>query len=50
MDVDSNGFLSLIEYLTWRYKKEIRHVAEAPQGDNEEAMRKAQVSLSFCFN
>eukprot|EP01108_Squamamoeba_japonica_P000912 TRINITY_DN133_c0_g1_i4.p1 TRINITY_DN133_c0_g1~~TRINITY_DN133_c0_g1_i4.p1 ORF type:complete len:364 (-),score=203.97 TRINITY_DN133_c0_g1_i4:125-1165(-) len=45
MDVDQNGNMSLIEYLTWKYDKELKHVADAPQGDNQDALAKAQAKM-----
>jgi len=45
IDQDSNGKMSLIEYLVWKYKKGVKETAEAPQGDNTEAIRKAQEAL-----
>jgi len=45
IDHDSNGKMSAIEYLVWKYKKGVRETVEAPQGDNTEAIRKAQQAL-----
>mmetsp|Transcript_10104 Transcript_10104/g.16964 ORF Transcript_10104/g.16964 Transcript_10104/m.16964 type:complete len:304 (+) Transcript_10104:55-966(+) len=45
IDVDSNGNISLIEYCTWKYNKKITDVENAPQGDNQEALNKAQRKL-----
>jgi len=45
IDQDSNGKMSLIEYLVWKYKKGVKETAEAPQGDNTEAIRRAQEAV-----
>jgi len=45
MDQDQNGNMSLIEYLTWKTGVDIKAVAEAPQGDNQEALKKAQAEM-----
>jgi len=45
IDQDSNGKMSAIEYLIWKYKKGVKETVEAPQGDNKEAIRKAQEAL-----
>jgi chromosome segregation ATPase len=45
IDQDSNGKMSAIEYLVWKYKKGVQETAEAPQGDNTEAIKKAQEAL-----
>jgi len=37
--------MSLIEYLVWKYKKGVKETAEAPQGDNTEAIRRAQQAV-----
>jgi len=45
IDQDSNGKMSLIEYLVWKYKKGVKETVDAPQGDNVEAIKKAQQAL-----
>jgi len=45
IDQDSNGKMSAIEYLVWKYNKGVKETVEAPQGDNTEAIRKAQEAL-----
>jgi len=45
IDHDSNGKMSAIEYLVWKYKKGVKETVDAPQGDNTEAIRKAQLAL-----
>jgi len=45
IDQDNNGKMSSIEYLVWKYKKGVKETVEAPQGDNTEAIRKAQEAL-----
>ena len=45
IDVNSNGQMSLIEYLTWKYKKSINAVQTAPQGDNAAAIAAAQAKM-----
>jgi hypothetical protein len=45
IDVDASGKMSLIEYLTWKYKKSIDEVAVLPQGDNAAAIAAAQKRL-----
>lgn len=47
MDVDSNGNLSLIEYCTWKYKKDIKDVEEASQGDDDQQqkLKEAQAQM-----
>jgi len=45
IDQDSNGKMSIIEYLVWKYKKGVKETVEAPQGDNSEAIRRAQEAL-----
>jgi len=45
IDQDNNGKMSAMEYLVWKYKKGIRETVEAPQGDNTEAIKKAQEAL-----
>jgi len=45
IDQDNNGKMSAIEYLVWKYKKGVKETVEAPQGDNTEAIRKAQEAL-----
>jgi len=42
IDQDSNGKMSAIEYLVWKYKKGVKETVEAPQGDNTEAILAAQ--------
>lgn len=37
--------MSLIEYCTWKYKKSINAVQNAPQGSNQEAIEKAQKKM-----
>jgi len=45
IDQDSNGKMSTIEYLIWKYKKGVKDTVDAPQGDNTEAIKKAQQAL-----
>jgi len=45
IDHDSNGKMSAIEYLVWKYKKTLEETVDAPQGDNTEAIKKAQQAL-----
>jgi hypothetical protein len=45
IDVDNDGRMSLIEYCTWKYKKSIKSVEDAPQGSNVEAIEKAQKKM-----
>jgi len=45
IDQDSNGKMSLIEYLVWKYKKGVKETAEAPQGDNTAAIKRAQEAV-----
>jgi len=45
IDQDSNGKMSAIEYLVWKYKKDVKETVDAPQGDNTEAIRKAQEAV-----
>jgi hypothetical protein len=40
-----SGKMSLLEYLTWKYKKGIDEVAVLPQGDNAAAIAAAQKRL-----
>jgi len=37
--------MSIIEYCTWKYKKSIKSVEDAPQGSNVEAIEKAQKKM-----
>jgi len=45
IDHDNNGKMSTLEYLVWKYKKTIEETVDAPQGDNTEAIKKAQAAL-----
>jgi DNA repair exonuclease SbcCD ATPase subunit len=45
IDQDNNGKMSCIEYLVWKYKKTVNETVDAPQGDNTEAIKKAQQKL-----
>jgi len=45
IDQDSNGKMSLIEYLAWKYQKGVKETAESPQGDNTEAIKRAQEAV-----
>jgi len=45
IDVDMNGKMSLIEYLIFKYNKGIEATVNAPQGGNEEEIKKAQAEL-----
>ena len=38
IDVDFNKRMALIEYLIFRYKKNLKEVINAPQGDNKEGV------------
>jgi len=42
IDLDANGKMSLLEYLMFKYSKQIPQVLNAPQGDNTEEIEKAQ--------
>jgi len=42
IDQDSNGKMSAIEYLVWKFNKGVQETVEAPQGDNTEAILAAQ--------
>jgi len=45
IDVDSNGMMSLIEYLLWKFKKTPAAVVKLPQGDNKEELAAAMAAL-----
>lgn len=45
IDQDSNGMMSALEYLVWKFKKTPQETVDAPQGDNSEAIKKAQQAL-----
>jgi myosin heavy subunit len=45
IDLDVNGKMGLLEYLTFKYNKTIKEVVEAPQGDNQEEIEEAQQKL-----
>lgn len=45
IDQDSNGKMSALEYLVWKYKKSPKETVEAPQGDNSAAIKLAQDKL-----
>jgi len=50
IDVDMNGKMSLIEYLIFKYNKGIEATVNAPQGGNEEEIKKAQDELMAVQN
>jgi len=45
IDLDMNGKMALLEYLCFRYSKEVRDVINAPQGDNQEEVNAAAKKL-----
>jgi len=45
IDQDSNGKMSCLEYLVWKYHKGVQETVEAPQGDNTAAIKEAQKKL-----
>jgi len=45
IDVDFNKRMSLIEFLSFRFKKSIQEVIDAPQGDNKEEIEAAQAAV-----
>ena len=45
IDVDFNKRMSLIEFLSYRFKKTIQEVIDAPQGGNQEEISKAQAAV-----
>jgi len=45
IDVDFNKRMSLIEFLSYRFKKSIQAVIDAPQGDNKEEIEAAQAAV-----
>jgi DNA repair exonuclease SbcCD ATPase subunit len=47
LDVDQSGKMSLLEYLTWKFKKGIDEVATLSQGDNQAAIAAAQKKLDI---
>jgi hypothetical protein len=44
VDIDFDGKISLLDYLTWRFKRSIKELMSRPQGTNEELAR-AQKAL-----
>jgi len=47
IDHDSNGKMSMIEFLTWHYKQDVGTVERAPQGSNQEALARAQAEVDL---
>ena len=45
IDVDFNKRMSLIEFLSFRFKKSIQAVIDAPQGGNQDEINKAQAAV-----
>jgi len=45
IDVDFNKRMSLIEFLSYHFKKSIQDVIDAPQGDNQEEIEAAQAAV-----
>ena len=45
IDVDFNKRMSLIEFLSYRFKKTIQEVIDAPQGGNQEEINNAQAAV-----
>jgi len=45
IDADANGKMALLEYLAFKYSKGVQQVIDAPQGDNQEEIEKAQAEL-----
>jgi peptidoglycan hydrolase CwlO-like protein len=45
IDLDCNGKMALLEYLTFKYNKNVKAVVDAPQGGNEEEIKAAQEKL-----
>jgi len=41
IDLDANGKMALLEYLCFRYSKNVIQVINAPQGDNQEQVAAA---------
>jgi len=50
IDLDANGKMALLEYLMFKYSKGISEVLNAPQGGNEEELKKAQEELTAVQN
>jgi len=46
IDVDFNKRMSLIEFLSYHFKKSIQDVIDAPQGDNQEEIEAAQAAVA----
>lgn len=46
IDVDSNTFVSALEYITFKYEKTVDEVMNAPQGDNKAAIDAAQAKMN----
>jgi len=45
IDLDANGKMALLEYLCFKYEKNIPDMINAPQGDNTKELEKAQAEL-----
>jgi len=45
IDLDCDGKMALLEYLTFRYKKNIKEVVNAPQGGNQKEVNEAADKL-----
>jgi len=50
IDVDFNKRMSLIEFLSYQFKKSIQQVIDAPQGDNKEEIDAAQAAVEAAQN
>jgi len=47
IDLDVNGKMALLEYLAFKYNKTVQQLVDAPQGENEEEVKKAQQELQL---
>jgi len=45
IDLDANGKMALLEYLSFRYNKTVQQVIDSPQGDNAEEINEASAKL-----
>lgn len=45
IDHDNNGKMSLIEFLIWKYNKDVAETENSPQGDNTAAIAAAQAKM-----
>eukprot|EP00020_Sapocribrum_chincoteaguense_P013430 CAMPEP_0170734838 /NCGR_PEP_ID=MMETSP0437-20130122/2795_1 /TAXON_ID=0 /ORGANISM="Sexangularia sp." /LENGTH=331 /DNA_ID=CAMNT_0011073161 /DNA_START=98 /DNA_END=1093 /DNA_ORIENTATION=+ len=46
IDLDSNGCISAIEYLLWKYEKDVGATVNAPQEADSEALEKAKAKMA----